>query len=154
MPARLPTRIKKLRGTFRQDRARPREPQPRVGAPRPSRPLTLPVQREYDHLVRRLLSLRVLTTLDGLAVELCAQALSEHWQLMEVLANKGGPTYETETPQGSKMIRLRPEAMLAQDAWRRASAMLQQLGMTPVARSRVQAVPPPPSPSKWGEALG
>lgn len=146
MPARVPSRVKALRGTSRPDRER-REPQPRPGNPRPSRALPLDVRREYDRLLRRLAPMRVLTHADGLALELGAQALAEFWRLDGVLREKG-TTYETTTPQGSSLVRQRPEVVLLADAWRRAASMLQQFGLTPASRGRVEVVPDP-TRSKW-----
>jgi len=152
VPTRLPTRLKKLRGTLRGDRVNDREPRPKVGAPRPSRDLPMDVRREYEKLVRRLAPLRVLTTVDGLALELGALALAECWRYAAVIGAQGA-TYETTTPAGSTMSRQRPEATLLADAWRRATAMLQQFGLTPVSRSKVEELPPDTGGSKWAGLL-
>ena len=152
MPARLPTTVKALKGTLRGDRVNAREPRPKIGAPRPSRELALDVRREFDKLVRRLAPLRVLAQVDGLALELCASALAQCWRYEAVLREKGS-VYETTTPAGSTMIRQRPEVVLAADAWRRASAMLQQFGLTPASRGRVEELPPGRS-ARWDGLIG
>lgn len=152
MPSRLPSRVKALRGTLRRDRVNAREPRPKVDAPRPSRDLPMDVRREFDKLGRRLAPLGVVTVVDGLAQELCALALAETWRYEAILRARGA-TYETTTPAGSTMIRQRPEVTLMADAWRRATAMLQQFGMTPVSRSKVEAIPPDTGGSKWAGLL-
>jgi hypothetical protein len=146
MPARLPSRVKELRGTSRPDRQR-REPQPTAGSPQPSRVLPDDVRREYDRLGAVSGPCALLTLADGLALELGALALAECWRLDAVLREKG-VTYETTTPQGSTLVRQRPEVVLRVDALRRASAMLQQFGLTPASRGRVEVVPDS-GPSKW-----
>jgi phage terminase small subunit len=153
MPAKLPTRMKALKGTLRGDRANAREPRPELGKPRPSRELALDVRREFDELVRLLAPLGVLTVVDGLALELGAVALAEYWWHEAVIREKGA-TYETTTPAGSTMIRPRPEVPLAADAWRRASAMLREYGLTAVSRARVEAAPPDRPDSRWAGLLG
>lgn len=64
------------------------------------------------------------------------------------------PTYETTTPTGSVMFRTRPEVALANDAWRRATVMLQQFGLTPASRPKVDARPPDVPGSRWAGLLG
>jgi phage terminase small subunit len=104
---------------------------------------------QADRKWHRLLApLGVLTVVDGLGLELGALALAECWRHEAVIREKGA-TYETTTPAGSTMIRPRPEVALAADAWRRASSMLQQFGLTPVSRARVEARPPDAPDSKW-----
>jgi P27 family predicted phage terminase small subunit len=152
MPAKLPTATKQLRGTLRPGRANAREPQPTPGVPRPSRELGLDVQREFKKLARRLRPLRVAASSDGLALELAASVMAEYWRYEETI-QKLGATYETKTPQGSVMIRPRPEVALAADAWRRAAAMLAAFGLTPVARSRVETLPSDPASSRWAGLL-
>jgi P27 family predicted phage terminase small subunit len=142
MPARVPSHVKALRGTLRADRLNLREPQPKAGTPRPSRTLPPDVRREYDRLARRLAPMRVLSAADGLALELGALALAECWRLDGVLRGQGA-TYETTTPQGSTLVRQRPEVVLLADAWRRAASMLREFGLTPSSRGKVEVVPDP-----------
>jgi P27 family predicted phage terminase small subunit len=72
---------------------------------------------------------------------LCS-ALAEYQSAVAIL-NAEGSTYRCVTKSGDVMQRQRPEVAIAQDAWRRAKMMLEQFGLTPVARSRVQARPQP-----------
>jgi P27 family predicted phage terminase small subunit len=147
MPPRKPTALKVLAGTWRRDRANPREPKAPVAAPRPSRRLAAAERREYGKLVRRVSALRVATGVDDLALELAAAAAAEFWRLHAVIAEKGA-VYTTTTPTGSEMVRQRPEVALMQDAWRRFASMLRQFGLDPVSRTRVEEIEPV-SHSKW-----
>src|SRR4029077_10712380 len=99
MPARLPTATKATRGTLRDHRVNVREPKPKAGTPRPSRDMPLATKREYDKLVRRLIPTRVLTVVDGLALELAAAAIEEFWRHNAAIQAHGA-TYETTTESG------------------------------------------------------
>jgi P27 family predicted phage terminase small subunit len=103
--------------------------------------LPAPVRATYRRLVRILDPLRVVTVADGLALELAAAALVEHDVNARVILEQGS-TYAATTEAGAVMHRARPEQAIAADAWRRAAAMLQQFGLTPVSRSKVEARPP------------
>jgi P27 family predicted phage terminase small subunit len=136
----IPTRLKEARGTLRADRRNRLEPHPAVGFPPPRRGLSKPARAEYRRLEDALAGLNVATLSDALALELCAQALSEYHAAVEVLL-RDGASYECTTAAGSKLRRPRPEQAIATDAWRRAALMLQQFGLTPASRSKVNAQP-------------
>jgi P27 family predicted phage terminase small subunit len=154
MPARLPTEVKRLRGTLRKDEPLP--PEAPAGVPRPSRALPPDVKREWRRLVRELETLGMTSRVDGLALELGAQALAEVWRLDEFLREHGG-SYTVTTKAGGEMVRQRPEVAHRQDAWRRASQVLQQLGLTPVSRAKVDPPAAPPARAvkdKWAPRAG
>ena len=138
---RTPSGLKRIAGTWRADRHR-REPQPKLGAPRPSRALPAEVAREYRKVLRRLAPCRVLADTDALGIELLALALAEVWRHEAVLREKGY-TYETTTAQGSTLIRPRAEVALLADAYRRAVALMVRFGLTPADRGRLTAEDPP-----------
>lgn len=141
MSKRLPTQVKRLRGTLRRDRMNALEPRPLVRVPPCRRTLPATVRAMYRRLGRILAPLRVVTVVDGLALELAASALVEHETAARVIFEQGA-TYEARTEAGAVMHRARPEQAIAADAWRRGVAMLQQFGLTPASRSKVEAVPP------------
>jgi len=140
MSRRVPTTIKRLRGTLRRDRTNLREPRPLVGAPPCRRSLPAAVKAMYRRLVRILGPLDVVTRADGVALELTASALVEYETNARVVLDQGS-TYEARTEAGATMHRARPEQAIAADAWRRAAVMLQQFGLTPVSRSKVDVIP-------------
>src|SRR5262245_40631133 len=139
MPARLPRNVKALRGTLRADRDT-RESTPAIGISKPSRVLPPEIRCEYDRIAQCAAKLGVLTLQDGLSIELGAMAMREVWQYEQMIREKGG-TYETKTPQGSVMIRPRPEVALLADAWRRTLAILRDFGLTAVSGGRVEELP-------------
>jgi P27 family predicted phage terminase small subunit len=144
MPARLPSRLKELRGTARPDRQR-NEPQPGVSESVPRTPAWLDPEaaRFYRDTGRQLVDMRVMTPGDWNALALTAAAWGEYRTAYAVLA-KDGQTYEARTEAGSVMHRPRPECRLAADAWRRVQQGLQQFGLTPASRGRLDIKPEEP----------
>jgi P27 family predicted phage terminase small subunit len=151
---RLPTATKQLRGTLRADRINTREPRPQLGAPPASRSLPFATRSWRKRLVALMKPpMRVLTVADGPALELLAAALAEYDAASRVLLELG-VSYECTTAAGAVMRRARPEQAIAADAWRRAAHMLEQFGLTPAARGRVQEQPSAKPSSRWSGLLG
>ena len=148
MSKRLPTRLKQLRGTLRRDRTNVREPKPLVRIPPCRRSLPASVRAMYRRLSRILAPLRVVTVADGLALELASSVLVEYETNARVVLEQGS-TYEATTAAGAVMHRARPEQAIAADAWRRAATMLQQFGLTPSSRSKVEVLEPVQPRSRW-----
>jgi P27 family predicted phage terminase small subunit len=94
----------------------------------------------YRRLVEIVDPLRIATAADGLALELSASALVEYEINARIVLERGA-TYEATTEAGAIMHRARPEQAIAADAWRRATAMLQQFGLTPASRTKVETLP-------------
>jgi P27 family predicted phage terminase small subunit len=137
--------MKILEGTARADRMNRREPKPpKAGRVTPRPGLPRGVQREFARLVELLRPMEVLTVSDVAALELLAGASDEYWREHRVCVMQGS-TYRTKNAAGSTMYRTRPEVAIAADAWRRAAGMLQQFGLTPAARTRVEAEEPTPA---------
>lgn len=140
MPAKKPSGLKRLQGTYRMDRANHYEPMPLRG--------TLPCPawlddvagHYWDTISAQVHGMYVLTELDGHALALLCSAMAEYRAAPAVILTDG-PTYECLTKSGDRMRRQRPEVAIAQDAWRRAKMMLEQFGLTPATRPRVEAAP-------------
>ncbi len=139
----LPTRLKEIRGTARKDRQNLREPRPPLGIPPPRRGLSVAARGWYRRLARLLHDMSVLTLADGPALELLAETLAEYTQARRLLA-RDGQSYECATTAGAVMRRTRPEQAVAADAGRRAAHLLEQFGLTPVSRSKVEGATAPP----------
>ena len=140
MPARVPDRLKLLRGTLRHHRTNWKAPVPKVGLPRKPGHLTPGAAKAWDKLTPLLKDMRIVTVADAHALELLCEALAEYREARAVLRSKG-LTYETKTASGSVMERSRPECAVAADAWRRAKMMLSQFGLDPASRGRVETLP-------------
>jgi len=132
--------MKALEGTLRRDRTNLREPKPpKAALVVPRRGLPLGVRREFGRLVELLAPMACLTVSDVAMLELTAAAVDEYYRARVVIAGRGSLTYRTKNAAGSTMHRVRPEVAIAADAWRRASAGLQQFGLSPSSRPKVEA---------------
>lgn len=133
-----PTALKILRGNPGHRPLNDREPQARPG--RPSCPRSLPAEgrKAFRALVRELDAMGIVTKADAVALELLANAYAE-WREARDVVEAEGQTYETVTQAGGRMVRVRPEVLIAADAWRRIKAMLTEYGLTASSRSRVKA---------------
>jgi P27 family predicted phage terminase small subunit len=141
MSRRLPSAVKELRGTDRRDRRNLYEPKPKTATPRPHGGLSERAKRERRVLVRLLMPMRVLTISDGAALDLLSEAMAEYHEARAVLA-RDGQSYECVTAAGAKMRRVRPEQAVAADAMRRAVHLIEQFGLTPASRAKVEQLPP------------
>jgi P27 family predicted phage terminase small subunit len=113
------------------------EPKGRPGVP-PCPPHLTGVARDAWHrLGRRLATLRVITEGDAEALELLCSAYAEYRATLAVVTRRGR-TYSTRTANGI-IVRKRPEAAIASEAWWRVKSMLIEFGLTPSARTRITA---------------
>lgn len=135
-----PTALKLLQGNPGKRPLPRNEPQPPAGAVKPPTWLRGRARRLWRQIAPLLGEMRVLTTSDTQALGLLCDALAEYVVAREVI-RQHGMTYECTTTSGGTMIRTRPEVAIAADAWRRANTMLQQFGLTPSSRAKVQAAP-------------
>ena len=131
----LPTALKILTGNPGKRKLNRREPKGRPGVPACPKHVRGLAQEAWYRLGGQLATLRVLTDADGTALELCCLAYQEYRAALAVLQRRG-TTYATRTANGM-IIRRRPEAAAASDAWRRVKGMLIELGLTPSARTKV-----------------
>jgi P27 family predicted phage terminase small subunit len=137
---RKPTALHVIEGTFRKDRANPKEPQPR--RKRPSCPPHLSAEakaawRQYATLLDRL---GVLTEADGAALAALAEASADLKGARAALEARGARTYENVTAAGGVTHRAYPEVAMITDANRRLRTWLQSFGLTPVDRAKVSRI--------------
>lgn len=134
-----PTALKRLQGTARPDRLNPAEPEPPLLVDAKPPPwLRGRSRKAWGELSQILLDMRVLTVADRPALALLADAYGEYLELRADVA-RNGRWYQMRTESGAIMEMTRPAVTQMTDAWRRASAMLQQFGLTPSSRSKVSA---------------
>jgi P27 family predicted phage terminase small subunit len=138
-PPPKPAKLKKLEGTYRKDRdagGQALEPPPGV----PVRPkwLDKEASAEWDRVVPQLVELKVLTGLDGAALERYCVAHS-NWVRAQRDVQKNGPV--VKTPFGPQK---NPNVKLAQDERAAARLLAGELGLSPSARSRVKVPERPP----------
>lgn len=119
---RAPAAVKKLRGTQRADRAKKKSPglvSPKL-VPPPPRGLSKVEQRVWKELAPQVEYLGVFTKSD----------LTSFRQLVETVAETRTPEFKKE--KGTARVRMRQVA----------STLLQNFGLTPASRDRVNAQPP------------
>jgi P27 family predicted phage terminase small subunit len=141
MSNRKPSNVKRLQGTYRRDRAPKFEPEPRQGMPPCPSHFTDLEADVWAQLGRHLHDMQVLTEADATALELLVEAYATYRNAQDVIA-KNGLTYQTTTQAGDQMIRPRPEVAIQADSWRRIHKMLIEFGLTPAARTKVEAERP------------
>jgi P27 family predicted phage terminase small subunit len=135
--------LKVLSGTFRKDRATANEPKPKAGAP--SRPpfLAGAAAEAWDRTETVLSSMRVLTTADGDALTVYAEAF-KRWRECEDWIALHGLVYPIHDEKGRVKCMVQwPQVSIARQMMLVLRAYQQEFGLTPAARSRVNAAEAP-----------
>ena len=136
---RLPTEIKKQRGTLRKDRINDNEPKlPSVIPPIPTW-LSEDGQKAFSELSTLLHDMSVLTQADELALTLLCDAYSEYKKAKEVV-NELGSTMEVTSREGNTKSVIRPEVQIANQSFVRVFQLLKEFGLTPSSRAKVNAI--------------
>ena len=139
MTKRLPTEIKKQRGTLRADRTNPNEPQlPSMIPPTPTW-LNEQGQKAFVELSMLLHDMSVLTQADSMALELLCDAYSEY-KLAKEVVNTLGATQDVVSREGHVKSIMRPEVQIANQSFVRVFQMLKEFGLTPSSRAKVNAI--------------
>jgi P27 family predicted phage terminase small subunit len=134
-----PTALKILQGNPGKRPLPANEPLPPVGDVVPSWPLGESAQAAWDRLVPLLQGMRVLSLADVEKLTLGCDAIGEYLDLRGRI-KKTGRVYTTVTVSGSTVYHPRPEIAMAADAWKKASAILGEFGLSPSARAKVQTI--------------
>lgn len=129
-----------LAGTYRNDRHAPPDASAPAGRPPKPKHLGDLEAAEWERLAALAESNRTLSTADGPILEAAAIAYGSLRRANDVLTAHG-LTYATKTPQGSEMVRPRPEVAIAAEAWRRWVTALSHFGLSPATRSKVAVAP-------------
>lgn len=136
---RIPTEIKKQRGTLRNDRTNPNEPQLPVSIPPIPSWLSDEGKQSFMHLSTLLGNMNVLTQADELSLTLLCDAYGDYKQAKEII-NELGPTQEVTSREGHNKSIQRPEVLIANQAFVRVFALLKEFGLTPSSRAKVNAI--------------
>ena len=136
---RLPTELKKQRGTLRKDRMNENEPKlPSIIPPIPTW-LSEDGQKAFSELSTLLHDMSVLTQADELALTLLCDAYSEYKRAKEVV-NELGATMEVTSREGNSKSVIRPEVQIANQSFVRVFQLLKEFGLTPSSRAKVNAI--------------
>jgi len=143
----LPSNVKKIRGTYRQSREVKNEILAR-GIPRKPAFMTRGASKYWTMLINRLSKIGTITTVDDLSIMILAESLNEYMEMTHFLA-ENGRTYEFENVKGEVAIRPRPELKIMNDAWTRIFQMFKQYGLTALSRSSIAPAPLIQPPNPW-----
>lgn len=158
---RKPTHLKLVTGTARTARLNHREPKVQPGAPEAPRHLTARARAFWPKVAKSLASMGVMADVDQHALESLCECYAQVQEARasfkkpltiqrlnkttgelvdEVIAKAGAQTYVSYGKDGY-MIRTRPELALIAAADARFVTLLQQFGLTPASRSKVNVIP-------------
>jgi P27 family predicted phage terminase small subunit len=125
---RLPTEIKKQRGTLRADRTNPNEPTSPLKIPPVPTWLSEDGQKSFIELSQLLHNMSVLTEADELSLTLLCDAYGDYKQAKDVI-NRLGPVQEVTSREA-----------IANQAFTRVFQLLKEFGLTPSSRAKVNAI--------------
>lgn len=137
-PPKTPTHLALVKGNPSKRAINKNEPKPPAGVP--------PVPKHFDkqekywfrRIGEELDCMGVISTLDGMALELLIGAYVE-WRTHRDYLDQEGETYTTKTALGDSLIKAHPRVAMMADAWKRLRGMMAEFGMTPASRSKVNA---------------
>ena len=150
----IPSRVKRLAGTWRKDRARPDEPAPAALARIPPAPEWLSAygRAAWARVAAVLVSTRVLTGSDLELLAVLSEACGQHEEVARALRGKGGLSFVTLDSDGSpKSIELWPEIKILKDSAALVARLACEFGLSPSSRTRVAAIPKPAPPDGFEE---
>lgn len=127
-----PTAMLKAQGTYEKGRHENRL----EANGRPDLPYYQSAEETFTYLVQKLDDLGVVAEVDGMALQMIADAW-EDYQAARAVIKKLGPTYTTTTPAGDEMHRPRPELQMMTNSWDRIKKMLPEFGLTAAARAKL-----------------
>jgi len=143
----IPVEIKKIRGTFRSNRANLEQPTSEKNIPKPQPGfLSKEARFQYFRLARILHKMKVLSESDVVTLELAAIHLANFYESNEKL-EKEGKTYTVTTREGSIVHKKSPEWAIRNESYILAAGLLSKFGLTPSDRTKVKVLPEP-EPSK------
>ena len=135
-----PTALRVLEGNPGKRALNAREPRPLDGEPEMPKHLDTVARKEWRRLVPLLLSMRVLTEADGIALANLCQAYSTLIQaqnLMRKASDSGKSALLMKTPAGYAMQS--PLLSIINSQMEIIARQLREFGLTPASRSRIMA---------------
>lgn len=135
---RKPSHLKAIQGTYRKDRAAANEPRPEVAIPECPPWLGPVAQEEWDRVSKQLEVIGLISHIDRAALAGYCEAF-QLWHDARKALDEAGSLIQ-ETPNGYQQQR--PEVGIINTALKTMRAFMTEFGMTPAARSRVDAMKP------------
>lgn len=134
-----PSRIKAIEGNPGKRPINAKEPKPKGELPPAPAHLRAGARKAWARLASRLETSGIATAIDAIALEVLCEAYADLLEARRKLKRFGSNYYETVNQAGGKMHRAHPALAAVRDADRRLRGWLAEFGMTPSARSRVDA---------------
>lgn len=140
---RKPEALKDLKGTSRPSRKNTNSPKVAKGIPEvPARVRQDEIATEfYMRITKHLHSMKVITMADEIALEQLCIMYSEMAELEKQIVEKGGRVVKSYTKNGHTE-KTRPEVQQLLEIRRQFNTQLQQFGLTPATREKVNAEAP------------
>lgn len=135
-PPRTPTALRLVKGNPSKRAINKNEPKPPSGVPPIPKHFNKQEKYWFKRVAQELDGSGVITTLDGMALELLIGAYVE-WRKHRDFLDQEGDTYTVTSMTGDVMIKSHPRVAMLADAWKRLRGMMAEFGMTPSARSKI-----------------
>jgi P27 family predicted phage terminase small subunit len=123
----------------------PNEPKPALVRPSCPAWLTLQAKREWRRIAKELEILGLLTRVDRAALAAYCQCYGRWWQAEKVIQERGFVTevfrLDAEGNEVTSYLQQRPEVSISRNMLMLMKAFLTEFGMTPAARTRINAKP-------------
>ena len=137
-----PSALKILEGNPGKRALNRDEPKPRPIAPPCPRWMTNVAKREWRRVSPILERLTLLTEADGAALAGYCQSYAR-WRECEAIVRREGPSYETHTAQGERIVRAHPAVRSGQAYLAQVRFVCAEFGLTPSSSGRL-SIPEPP----------
>ncbi len=151
---RKPTELKKLTGTFRNDRAFPNEP--KLGVSFPDKPEWLdadPLSSElFDQVSKYMVDMRVSTSVDGLAISLLADQVALYLRLRKQLLEEGEMIH-TPNSAGEIIMKAHPAIVPMNQSFVNITRLMREYGLTASSRSNLATKDEPSDISSFEDFL-
>lgn len=138
-PPPKPTALKLIAGNPGKKKLPPNEVKPKVELPRMPRHLSTEARAEWERLAPVLMRLGLLTRLDRAGFAAYCQAWARHCEAEEQIARASALAF---THNGYPIVN--PWVTISKQAVDQMSKFLSEFGLTPAARTRINAGTPPP----------
>jgi P27 family predicted phage terminase small subunit len=136
---RVPNEVKKLRGTFRNDRAHEEVSTQRPAkVPSPPAGMSEPEKKVWRELARTLHEMGVLAKSDLYQLKMLVEAMV-FLQVCKNDISTNGLKLELEDQHGNNKIITNPATVAYQQQTKTVNAMMQQFGLTPVSRTKASS---------------
>ena len=149
---RVPTRLKVIRGTFRNNEAPGNEPDPEKILRVPKAPVHLNrwAKKMWKDIADELIRLGMLTTIDLYSLEVLCEQYGIYRELKDSITHIANPDGTREKITIAQYLAGRnsqtvPEYAAMRAAFERFSALLKEFGLSPASRSRIDLPMKPPA---------